>query len=139
MILIDTGPLVALCDRHDALHKLAVTHLERLKHNPLGVSTATLTEACFHLTGPAQRARLRQLLAILSIAPIEAQLHDTIWMDVFDWLEKYADQEPDFADACLAVLCGLDSRTRIWTYDREFSTIWRKPDGSPIPLAVEDD
>lgn len=138
MILIDTGPLVALCDRHDALHKLSVKHLEKFKHNPLAVSIATLTEACFHLPNPAHRDRLRQLLSILSIVPIEAQLPTTIWMDVFDWLEKYADHKPDFADACLAVMSGLDSRTRIWTYDREFSTIWRKPDGSPIPLVVEE-
>ncbi|MGH9253776.1 MAG: hypothetical protein ACRD3C_04320, partial [Vicinamibacterales bacterium] len=36
----------------------------------------------------------------------------------------------------IAVLCGRDARLKVWTYDREFRTTWRKPDGRAIPMAV---
>ena len=39
----------------------------------------------------------------------------------------YADHEPDWADACLAVLSGRDHDLKVWTYDREFRTTWRRP------------
>lgn len=56
---------------------------------------------------------------------------------MFEWLTKYAEREPDWADACLAVLSGRDSKLKVWTYDSEFRTIWRRPDGSAIPMAVK--
>jgi predicted nucleic acid-binding protein len=55
---------------------------------------------------------------------------------VFHWLTKYAEHEPDWADACIAVLCGHDKRLKVWTYDREFRTTWRRLDGTVIPMAV---
>jgi hypothetical protein len=55
---------------------------------------------------------------------------------VFDWMEKYADHEPDWTDGCLAVLCGRDRSLKVWTCDTEFRSIWRRPDGSTVPLAV---
>lgn len=59
------------------------------------------------------------------------------WDEVFAWLAKYADHEPDWTDACIAALCGRDKRLKVWTYDREFRTTWRRPDGRPIPLAIK--
>ncbi len=29
-----------------------------------------------------------------------------------------------------------DRRLKVWTYDREFHSAWRRPDGSAIPLAI---
>ena len=46
-------------------------------------------------------------------------------------------EDPDFADAWLAVLSGMDAKIQIWTYDKGFAKIWRRPDGTLIPLAVE--
>ena len=54
-----------------------------------------------------------------------------------EWLLKYAEHEPDWADGCLAVLCGRNESLRLWTYDREFRTTWRTPDGRTIRLAVD--
>jgi hypothetical protein len=59
-----------------------------------------------------------------------------LWSDVFAWLDLYAEHDPDWADGYLAVLSGRDRHARVWTYDREFSTIWRRLDGTRIPLAV---
>jgi hypothetical protein len=38
----------------------------------------------------------------------------------------------------LAVLSGRDQHLKVWTYDREFRTAWRRPDGTAIPMAVSD-
>lgn len=135
MILTDTGPLVALCDPRDARHGDAVTHLTRLAPAGLRVCEAVLAEACFHLPHRAQRERLRAVLHDLWIESLPTN-DPEFRGDVFGWLIKYGEHEPDWADGCLVVLCGRDTRLKVWTYDREFRTTWRRPDGKAIPMAV---
>jgi predicted nucleic acid-binding protein len=138
VILIDTGPLVALTDPRDALHARALADLDRIKRGEIFYTCLpALTEACFHLPGLAQRQRLRLWMSELSISPLDAGDEETLWDAVFQWMAKYAEHSPDFADAWLAVLCSADRRLSVWTYDSEFSTIWRRADGTPIPLALE--
>jgi predicted nucleic acid-binding protein len=135
MIVVDTGPLVALCDPRDSRHDEAVSHLARLAREGLCTCEAVLTEACFHLPHSSQRERLRALLDELDIETLPT--HGVEFQaDVFAWLLKYADHQPDWADGCIAVLCEHRPRAKVWTYDREFRTIWRKPGGRNIPLAV---
>jgi predicted nucleic acid-binding protein len=136
MILIDTAPLVALCDARDEKHGVAVKHLALLGSSEFAVCDAVLTEACFHLPYQSQRQRVRALLDDLGAQPVPAADESAFWLEVFEWLTKYADHEPDWADGCLAVLSGRDPDARVWTYDREFRTIWRRPNGTAIPLAV---
>ena len=135
MILIDTTPLVAVCDARDSKHRMALKHLESLASDEFAVCDAVLTEACFHLPHQNQRQRLRALLQDLSVQPIPVMYEHDFLLEVLDWLTKYADHEPDWADACLAILSGRDS-LKVWTYDREFRTTWRRPNGTVIPLAV---
>ena len=135
MILVDTGPLVALCDPRDSLHRTAVDHLRTLARRDFGVCDAVLTEACFHLPHDSQRKRLRALLLDLTVAIVPATQDHQFVLDVFGWLETYADQEPDWADGCLALLSERDG-VKVWTYDREFRTTWRRRNGTAIPMAV---
>ncbi len=136
MILIDTAPLVALCDARDSKHKTAVKHLQSLAHDEFATWDAVLTETCFHLPHRSQRVRLRALLHDLDIQPIPGSYDRDFWHDVLGWLAKSAEHEPDWADACLVVLSGRDKTLKVWTYDREFRTTWRRPNGTAIPLAV---
>lgn len=136
MVLIDTTPLVALCDATDEKHRLAVKHLDSLASSQLAACDAVLTEACFHLPYRSQRQRLGALLDVLGIQPVPVANESAFWLDVFEWLTKYADHKPDWADGCLAVLSGQHSDAKVWTYDREFRTTWRRPNGTVIPLAV---
>ena len=136
MILVDTTPLVALCDARDSHHARAVQELERLMGSAFATCDAVLTEACFHLPYPSQRLRLDALLDELRVVPLPSPPDGRFRSEVFEWLAKYADHEPDWADGCLAVLCGRNAAFEVWTYDSEFHTIWRRPDGSEIPLAV---
>src|SRR5262245_12919973 len=135
-ILIDTTPLVAVCDARDEKHRVAVKQLESLSSNEFALCDAVLTEACFHLPHRGQRQRLRALLNALDVQPVHTTDATAFWFDVFEWLIKYADHEPDWADGCLAVLSGRDRDAVVWTYDREFHTTWRRPNGTVIPLAV---
>jgi predicted nucleic acid-binding protein len=136
MILIDTGPLVALCDARDGKHKQAVRQLQSLSDEEFGTCEAVVTEACFHLPHSSQRERLRALLRALDVASVPSRLETGFWLDTFDWLARYAEHDPDWADACLAVLSGRDRHVRVWTFDREFRTTWRRPNGTVIPLAA---
>jgi predicted nucleic acid-binding protein len=136
VILIDTTPLVALCDARDSKHRMALKHLQSLAPEEFAVCDAVLTEACFHLPHRNQRQRLRALLNDLSVQAIPIMYERDFFLEVFDWLTKYADHEPDWADACLAILSARDKDLKVWTYDREFRTMWRRPNGTAIPLAV---
>jgi predicted nucleic acid-binding protein len=136
VILVDTGPLVALADARDGRHRTAVSHLRSLIAGDLAVCDAVIVEAGFHLPQPSQRRRLRAIVHDLRIRPVPIQDERTFRLDVFDWLAKYGEHEPDWADACLAVLSEHDTAAKIWTYDREFRTTWRRPNGTAIPLAV---
>lgn len=136
MILVDTGPLVALCDARDELHGRAVEDLQNFVQRPFGTCEAVVTEAAFHLPESAQRYRLRALLDELEISFVPVAADPRTRARVWEWLLSYAEHTPDWADGCLAVLSGMNPGVSLWTYDREFRTIWRKPDGSPVPLAV---
>ena len=61
MILIDTTPLVALCDSRDSLNKTALKHLQSLAKSEFAVCDPVLTEVSFHLQAPSQRLRLQQI------------------------------------------------------------------------------
>jgi uncharacterized protein len=128
MILIDTNVLVALVDEGDRLHARARRDLRKLE-GPFSTTEAVLSEACFLLTQGYSRQRVRGLIERL---PVDvASLAHSDWSAVFDWLGKYAEHEPDLCDAILVVL-GRRLQSRIWTYDREFRTLWRDPDGKPL-------
>jgi predicted nucleic acid-binding protein len=137
MILVDTTPLVALCDPRDALHDRALADLDRIGRRALLACAPILTETCFLLEDRIQRERLQRLLAALAIRAFSADDEGALWCRVFAWLDKYAEHEPDWADAYLAIICSIERRAKVWTYDHEFRTIWRREDGSKIPLAVK--
>src|SRR5437879_5495794 len=120
MILLDTNVVVALVDERDRLHPRAKRDLRKIA-GPFGLTSVVLSEACFLMPETYLRERLRLLLARLPIGPIE--LEDPWWSDVFDWLVRYAEHEPDLCDAMLAVLASRKA-CPIWTYDSEFKRLW---------------
>lgn len=134
MILVDTGPLVALIDPRDGLHRRSRADLSKLTDPSFLVTVPVLTETLFHLPSRAARRKLRALLEELRI-PVREISGSTV-AQALDWLDVYADHEPDFADAVTVILTSEIERSLVWTYDREFRSTWRRLDGSAIPLAV---
>src|SRR2546430_11649882 len=60
---------------------------------------------------------------------------ESLWLEVFGWLMRYHEHDPDWADGYLAVVSEKERGSRVWTYDREFRTTWRRPGGTRVPLA----
>lgn len=121
MILVDTGPLVALFDPRDGQHRRCREALRDLQA-PLYTTIPVLTEA-FHMLAPGSQgaARLRDFL-----------LKRGIWVWFMDdgalhraheLMERYADRPMDLADASLVVAAEVNDARRIFTLDRnDFST-----------------
>jgi predicted nucleic acid-binding protein len=136
VILVDTGPLVALCDPRDGLHARAVRDLDRLDSGPFVTCASVLAEACFILHHAVQRERLRRLLSQLPIRSAPEAEPEAIWQDALQWMIRYGEHDPDWTDAFIVILASRAKRARLWTYDREFRTTWRGLDGRKVPLAV---
>ena len=136
MIFVDTTPLVALCDPLDEFHPRAMRDLDRVGRRDLVVCSPVITEACFLLQRPAQRQRLDRILADLPTRPFAPADEASLWLDAFAWLRRYADHQRDWADAYMAAASTREKRARVWTYDGEFRTTWRRLDGTRIPLAA---
>lgn len=133
-ILVDTGPLVALCDDADALHARALAELDRLK-GPFFVCLPVLTEAHFLLPQGHLRQRLSGLLiaGAFRVGPDEGA--EALLKKSLAWLERYQEHEPDFTDAFLVAWAERERQALIWTFDREFSRIWRTSAGKKLRLA----
>jgi predicted nucleic acid-binding protein len=136
VILVDTNVLVALADPRDGLNARAVADLRRLVGRPMTLTQGALAEAFALVSGRAARARLRAVIESLDLHPCTVEADRDFWLEAFAWLDRYAEHDPDWTDAVLAVLAGRFKKWKVWTYDREFTTLWRSPRGSVISLAV---
>lgn len=117
MILVDTGPLVALFDPRDEHHAQCRKALKGIE-GPIGTTVAVLTEA-FHMLEPHSIGsnRLREFIAAgaLSVWFFEQQS----LLRAFELMELYADRGMDLADASLVVAAELIQTRRLFTIDRD--------------------
>lgn len=135
-ILVDTGPLVALCDASDRLHSRANRELDRLS-GPLFLGLPLLTEACFLLPDAHLRRRVSALLDREVMQLAAPKNGDQAAHRTLKWLERYSEHEPDFADGFLVTWAESDASLAVWTFDREFSTVWRTLGGKKVRLAFD--
>lgn len=121
MILVDTGPLVALFDPQDGQHARCVRVLKSIGE-PIATTTPVLTEA-FHMLGPASIGsnRLREFIegGGLSVWFFER----SSLTRAFELMERYGDHPMDLADASLVVAAESLSTRKVFTLDRkDFAT-----------------
>jgi predicted nucleic acid-binding protein len=131
---VDANVLVALADDEDDLHARAIRDLKHLGRGPFGSTVPVLSESFYLLPEGHLRLRLRSYLQRLRIVILETQVD--AWEAIFDWMERYEEHEPALADAQLVALSAVDASCRVWSYDREFLTVWRRTDGTRVPSAV---
>jgi hypothetical protein len=123
MILVDTGPLVALFDPRDHAHAGARETLRGLT-DKLITTVPVLTEA-FHLLGPASRGSgaLREFVGRGAMG---------LWwfserslLRAFRIMDDYGDQAMDLADASLVAAAETLRVTRVFTIDRRDFLVYR--------------
>ncbi len=123
MILVDTGPLVALFDKKDQDHGHCRRVLGTLDEE-LVTTTPVLTEA-FHLLRPG-RHRGSGLMDFVrhggvGVLPLDGQtLHRC-----FDLMIQYADLPMDFADASIVIAAEHSGTDKVFTLDRRDFTTYR--------------
>ena len=121
MILVDTGPLVALFDPQDAQHGRCVETLKGIDE-PIVTTVPVLTEA-FHMLEPHSVGsdRLREFIVQGALA---VWFIDRIALTrTFELMELYADHPMDLADASLVVAAESLRTRRVFTIDRnDFET-----------------
>jgi predicted nucleic acid-binding protein len=118
LVLVDTGPLVALIDRGDRAHGRCVAAAKALRRG-LTTTWPVITEALYMLAdGPAgQNALLAEIEAgDLLVADLRAD--DVPSMRAL--MEKYADLPMDFADASLVAVAQREGLETVFTLDRHF-------------------
>jgi predicted nucleic acid-binding protein len=120
-VLVDTGVLVALFDQKDAHHAAAQAWLART-HERLLTVAPVLAEAAFFLP-PRLRSRLAGLAAsgVLKVH----QPDDAGYARIAQLFDKYADQDPDWADLELVWLAETTRTARITTVDVADFSVYR--------------
>lgn len=121
MILVDTGPLVALFDPADADHQRCGKTLAAIEE-PLGTTLPVLTEA-FHLLAPASIGARRLMDFVTAGGLTVWYLDDGALIRAFELMVQYADHPMDLADASLVVLAEIVKQHKVFTIDRgDFAT-----------------
>src|SRR5262245_23132870 len=123
MILVDTGPLVALFDPQDEEHNRCRKTLKEIRESIL-TTIPVLTEA-FHMLGPASIGsdRLREFVESGGLS---------VWFfdrpaltRAFELMELYADHPMDLADASIVAAAEALGSKRVFTIDRDDFATYR--------------
>lgn len=128
--LLDAGPLVGLLDADDQWHEWSRKTLTAIPGTLRSTETA-VAEACHHLRDqrPALSAILRMIdVGALVLEPLVQRQAARIGQLLADY------DEMDLGDATLVVLSELFPKARLVTVDVRDFTIYRRSDGTPVPI-----
>ena len=134
MILIDTGPIVALLDVDDASHDTCVAIIKQLPAQPLLTTWPCFTEAIY-LLGSVGGFRYQSPLWGLYTSG-RLHLHDRTRVEIermVALMNQYQDTPMDLADASLLVVAESRAIARIFTIDKDFY-LYRLADGSTLDI-----
>jgi predicted nucleic acid-binding protein len=123
MILVDTGPLVALFDPADSWHERCVAQLKAIQE-PILTTLPILTEA-FHLLTPNSRGA-RGLMDFVADGGLGVWFQDDGNLSrAFELMQRYADVPMDFADASLLTAAEALNARKVFTIDRKDFAVYR--------------
>jgi predicted nucleic acid-binding protein len=136
MILIDTGPLVAIHDHEDAFHNECVESFSAFKDQPAATTWACFAEAIYLLGeggGFRFQARIWEswrsgLLQLVDLIQDEIS-HAHLLMD------RYQDHPVDLADATLVAVADERGWRTVFTLDTHFFA-YRLLDGSSLDVVL---
>lgn len=123
MILVDSGPLIALFDPSDRRHRRSRSTFEKVTEE-LVTTTPVLTEVS-HLLGPASFG-FRRLAQLVTAGGLQVDfLAASTLARCFELMEQYGDQEMDLADASLVAISESLAASTIWTFDESDFAVFR--------------
>jgi predicted nucleic acid-binding protein len=123
MILVDTGPIVALFDRDDRYHALCVETLKEIKE-PL-VSTWPVITECFYLLNFSWEVQ-DDLWLFLHRGGIEIYpLGKGDFSQCRGLMKQYRDLPMDLADATLVALAESEGVSKVFTLDHKDFSVYR--------------
>lgn len=127
MILVDTGPIVALFDPADGSHRSCAEVLRSIVE-PLGTTTPVLTEA-FHLLSPGSLGAAN-LIHFIADGGLAVWFLDPETLDrAFELMRQYADHPMDLADASLVAMAEAENLYKVFTIDRRDFAAYRIKQG----------
>ena len=118
MVLIDTGPVVALFDKSDTHHATCVETLREIDE-PLVTTWPVLTE-CMYLLDFSDKAQ-QLCWVFLATAPVEIAVQDIVDAPLLSKLmKKYSDLPMSLADASLVHAANERGLRTIFALDSDF-------------------
>lgn len=135
MIVVDTGPLVALFDPRDGLHGACRSRLETLRL-PLVTTLPVLTEA-FHILSPESRGS-EQLRLFVERGGMSVHFSgDAELLRSFELMDSYKDHPMDLADASVIAAAESIGTRKVFTVDRnDFETYRIKRGHRHYPVEI---
>jgi predicted nucleic acid-binding protein len=116
MVIIDTGPLVALFDDTEPAHKHCHAVLKKQVSAPM-TTWPVLTEA-FHFLGGWDRGQGKLWDFVLSGGIRVVEIAEELQPRVHELMKKYSDNPMDLADASLVAISEHHRIKKIFTLDR---------------------
>ena len=131
MILIDTGPIVALFDKNDNYHDKCLSLLKTIKE-PLITTMPVLTEA-FYLLGFSWQVQ-DALWELVNQGGIQIyDLKGEQFKRCRELMKKYKDLPMDLADATIVSAAETVNISTIFTIDKDFR-VYRTKQGKNFRL-----
>lgn len=123
MIIIDTGPIVALFDKDDQYHQVCVEILKGIKE-PLITTWPVLTEA-FYLLNFSWRVQ-DDLWQFIQRGGLKIDLlEESVYPRIGELMKKYHDLPMQLADATLVVLGEEKKLSTVFTLDHKDFRIYK--------------
>ena len=124
IVVVDTGPLVALLDPSDRARDRCRLQLDRLDRADLVTTEAVVTEVEYLLDFSVQ-AQAAFMLILASGRPRVEPMTGTDRPRLGELMVRYADLPIDYADATLIVLAERLAASRVFTLDRRDFNVYR--------------
>ena len=131
VVLVDTGPLVALFDPRDRNHAWAVEAFSRLE-GPLLTCDAVVTEATYCLSTAGSLALLEMIERGVAQSSFELTAHVRRLRAL---MARYSSVPMSFADACLVRMSELHADAVVWTLDSDFH-VYRRHGRQAVPTLM---
>ena len=136
-VLVDTGPLIALYNRRDPWHERCTELVGMLPLGKAYTCWPVIVEAAYVLRRhPVDRDRL--FAAMLAEEFILLPLDRDDLRGIRQILVQYRDQDVDFADAALVHMGNRESISAVFSLDRRHFGAFRRNNGSPFRLVLDE-